>query len=245
MTSVFGTDTGFYDISNDHLYLNLNDSDKVFNSDLSYCTLKQNGLTDTNMILNRESENPLLNQQYLRDIAKYEDNCKSSLIRNKSAIPISSKKVTIYSLISEMPYLSENKKIIDGSMYYDVLNNTDTPITYFAFDNDATEVAHEWLQQYNTVYHTREFLRANTLPFGLNPSTLVGKKIELTTKSQNNKIYMDGTGKELFVIMRNDILRNYEYYNNEIRIKVKGWIETNDKCWLYVLEAPIIPTILL
>ena len=62
------------------------------------------------MILNKESENPLLNQQYLNDVAKYEDNCKSSLIRNKPVIPISSKKVTIYSLISEMPYLSENKK---------------------------------------------------------------------------------------------------------------------------------------
>ena len=55
---------------------------------------------------------------------------------------------------------------------------------------------------------------------------------------------MDGRGKELVIYMHNNELNEFTYPAQAVVIKVKGWIETENG-WLYVLEAPILPRILI
>lgn len=273
MTSVFGTDSGFGSIANNHLYLYVGNSyggGKVANTDVDYCSFFQQGIRDDGMVLGREDENDLLKKQYIDDISNYQKNCSETLILNKPNVPISSKRVSIYSIMSEMPFISETKKLVDSSNYSILLDSCfyGTPdsyspttignykdisckkgITFFAFDNDSIEIANQWIdgyrnQHFNIQYYVLELLKANTLPFSLYPSSLVGKKMRLTTKSASNYIYADGRGKELVFYIYNNELNTLEYPNDPIAIKVKGCIQTENG-FLYVLEAPILPRILI
>ena len=278
MTSNFGTDSGYSSISNQHLYLYLasDGGGKVGDSNVDYCSFFQQGIRDDGMILGREYENDLLKKQFIDNVTNFQNQCAQNLSLNKPVKPVSSKRVSIYSIMSEMPFISETKKLVDNSNYsifldscfygsddgyspLSLYNKKDIPkastptckrgITFFAFDNDSIEIANQWLngykdERYNIQYYVLELLKANTLPFSLNPSALVGKKIRLTTKSPSNYIYMDGRGKELVVYMLNNELNEFTYPSQSVVIKVKGWIETENG-WLYVLEAPILPRILI
>ena len=46
MTSVFGTDSAYYGIANDHLYLNLTSNDIVKQTNTCYSNLMQKGASD-------------------------------------------------------------------------------------------------------------------------------------------------------------------------------------------------------
>jgi len=271
MTSVFGTDSGFSSISNEHLYLYVaNGGGKVANTDTDYCSFFQQGIRDDGMILGRENENDLLKKKYIDDVTNFQKSCSQTLNLNKPNIPVSSKRVSIYSIMREMPYISETKKLVDSSNYSILLDScfygTPDPyspttlgnykdigckkgMTFFAFDNDSVEIVNQWLdgyrnQHFNIQYYVLEFLKTNTLPFSLNPSALVGKKMRLTTKSLSNYIYADGRGKELVFYISNNELNTLEYPSQMIVIKVKGWIQTENG-WLYVLEAPLLPRIII
>ena len=279
MTSIFGTDSGFSSISNNHLYLYLasDRGGKVGDTNIDYCSFFQQGIRDDGMILGKEYDNDLMKKQYIDDVSKFENQCSQNLQLSKPVKPVSSRRVSIYSIMNEMPYISEAKKLVDSSNYSVLLdscfygsNDSYSPtsigiykngssvkdvascgksMTFFAFDNDSVEIVNQWLngykdQRYDIQYYVLEFLKANTLPFGLNPSSLVGKKIRLTTNSPSNYIYVDGRGKELVVYMLNNELNNFTYPAQSVVIKVKGWIQTENG-WLYVLEAPILPRILI
>ena len=278
MTSIFGTDSGYSSISNQHLYLYLasDAGGKVANTDVDYCSFFQQGIRDDGMILGREYDNDLLKKQFIDNLSNFQKQCSENLSLSKPVKPVSSKRVSIYSIMSEMPFISETKKLVDSSNYsifldscfygsddgyspLSLFNTKDIPkastpsckrgITFFAFDNDSVEIVNQWLngykdERYNIQYYVLEFLKANTLPFSLNPSSLVGKKIRLTTKLPSNYIYMDGRGKELVIYMHNNELNEFTYPAQAVVIKVKGWIETENG-WLYVLEAPILPRILI
>jgi len=196
------------------------------------------------MILYREQENDLLNNAYIDAARKYNDTCKQTMMLKKPVIPVSSRKVTVGSLLAQIPFISETKNIVDKAMYYDVLNSDSQKITFFAFENDSAELAKRWISKYNDVYFTRQFLKANTLPFSLNPHSLAKRKVKLTTLLDANYVYADGRGKELVFYIQTDELSNYTYPETSVIIKVKTWIET-DNGFLYILEKPIIPTIVI
>jgi hypothetical protein len=247
MTSFQGTDTSFYAIDNNHLYLNLNSYDKVPNTDTNYCNFYQYGIRDDNMILGKEYQNDLFNKKYIKAITNHTNECKSSLMLNQPRVQTSSKKVNIYSLLSEMPFLSDTKNIIDKGLYKNILTESNplTPITFFAFDNDSSQIAYEWLKSHDTKYYIQEFLRINTLPYALPPSSLVGKIIELKTKSEGNNIIANGIGEKLTIKIKSHELRNFDYEPYHIEIDVKAWIQTDNNSWLYILESPILPYIIL
>jgi hypothetical protein len=242
MTSTFGSDSGFSSIANRHLYLYLQ-NDKV-TDDLSYCNLFNHNIRDDKMILGKEYQSDLLNNTYLNSVQQYTDRCRQNMALNKPVVNTSSKKVTVYSLLSEMPFLSETKKIVDAAMYQDVLTNDTTPITFFAFENESAEFAYNWLAYFDDLYYTRQFLKANTLPFSLNPHSLVKRKVKLTTMLDSNWVYADGFGKDLVFYIQSNELNNFTYSEKQIVIKVKSWIETQNG-FLYILEKPILPSILI
>jgi len=242
MTSVFGSDSGFSNLANNHLYLYLT-NDKV-TDDLSYCNLFSKGIRDDKMILYREKENDLLNNAFLDAAEKYNDQCRQTMSLKKPIVPTSSKKVTVSTLLSEIPFLSETKKIVDAAMYHDVLSTDSGKITFFAFENDGAEFAYNWLAYFDDLYYTRQFLKANTLPFSLNPHSLAKRKVKLTTLLDNNYVYADGFGKDLVFYIQSNNLNNFTYSEEQVIIKVKSWIETQNG-FLYILEKPILPTILI
>ena len=65
MTSVNGTDSSYYSIANDHLYLYLNNGNGglVGNTDIQYCNFYQHGIRDDKMIRGKECDSDLLNSQ--------------------------------------------------------------------------------------------------------------------------------------------------------------------------------------
>lgn len=247
MTSINGTDSSYYSIANDHLYLYLNNGDggKVADTDIDYCTFYQHGVRDDKMILGKELDSDLLNSKYINDVKNYTDKCRQSLILNKPNVPRSSITPTIYNILTEMPYVSETLKIVDATNYKNIIDDKDRQITFFAFDNDSVDIFKEWIKNhYNEAHYAREFLKANTLPFSLNPYSLINKKTRLTTMSDSNYVYADGRNNNLTFYIGLKELTNFNYPADYVKIKVKGWIQTGNS-WLYVLEAPILPEIII
>ena len=247
MTSVNGTDSSYYSIANDHLYLYLNNGNGglVGNTDIQYCNFYQHGIRDDKMIRGKEFDSDLLNSQYINDVKNYENKCRQNLIINKPNVPRSSITPTIYSMISEMPYISETLNIINATNYKNILDDKDREITFFAFDNNSLEVYQEWIKKhYNEAHYAREFLKTNTLPFALNPNALVNRKTRLTTMCPSNYIYADGRNNNLVFYINANELKMFNYPDQDVIIKVHGWIQIG-KSWLYVLEAPILPEIII
>jgi hypothetical protein len=62
--------------------------------------------------------------------------------------------------------------------------------------------------------------------------------------SESNYIFADGRGQQLVVYIPNTNFNYYSIPSQEITLLVKGYLET-DNGWLYIIEAPIIPKIIL
>lgn len=239
MTSMFGTDSAYYGLANEHLYLNLTSNDIVKETKTPYSSLIQKGASDEDITAYTEKYNSKWNPSIFAAIKQYDSDCKN----NFEKVIIPTKKTTIYSVLSDIPTLSDCLKYINASSYFDILNNTTTKKTFFAFENPGSEIANLFLQKYNfQVYAIREFLKANTLDYPVPPTQLVKRKVQLTTLSKSNSIYADGRGKQLVIYIPNSEFKHYSFGKQEITILVKGYIET-DNGWLYILEAPIVPKI--
>lgn len=114
-----GTDSGYSSITDNYLYLNVNDSDRIYNSNISIGQLRNEGIPE------EFYEDPrLISQLTLANM-----NCLKNINVEKS--PISSSISTIYDLISQYPELSECKKLIDSADYQRDLQKPNT--TFFAF----------------------------------------------------------------------------------------------------------------
>jgi hypothetical protein len=247
MTSINGTDSSYYSIANDHLYLYLNNGNGgiVGDTDMNYCNFYQFGIRDDKMILGKEFDSDLLNAKYINSLKNYKDKCTQNLTLNKPNVPKSSTTPTIYSILSEMPYVSETLKIVDATNYKNILDDKDREITFFAFDNESVDVFKEWIKNhYNESHYAKEFLKTNTLPFSLNPYALHNEKYRLTTMSPSNYVYADGRNNNLVFYVSGNELQMFNYPQQYVIIKVKGWIQVG-KSWLYVLEAPILPEIII
>jgi hypothetical protein len=143
--------------------------------------------------------------------------------------------------MEKIPSLKGCLDLVKASSYGSTLNEGKK--TFFAFEN--TDIAHMFLDKYNhQVYVIRELLKANTLNFPVNPSQLVKRKVKLTTMSDSNYLYADGRGKQLVIYIPNSQFNYYNMPKQDITILVKGYVET-DNGWLYILDVPIIPQIIL
>jgi hypothetical protein len=242
MTSVFGTDSAYYGLANKHLYLYLTD-DVVKDTNTFYSSVITKGASDEDITAYTDKYNSKWNPSIFTAIKQYDNNCKNNFDK-LSPISKASRRTTIYSILSEIPTLSECLKFINSSSYFNILNDTsNTKKTFFAFENDGSNIANLFLQKYNfQVYAIREFLKANTLDYPVPPTQLVKRKVKLTTLSKSNSIYADGRGNQLVIYIPNNNFNYYSFSKQEITIMVKGYIET-DNGWLYILEAPIIPQI--
>jgi len=243
MTSVFGTDSAYYGLANEHLYLNITDKDFVNQAKTCYSSLIKKGASDEDITAYTDKYNDRWNPSIFAAIQQYDIDCKNNFEKAVQPISKSVKSTTIYSVLSEISTLSECLKYINASSYFDILNNTTTKKTFFAFENNGSDIANLFLQKYNfQVYAIREFLKANTLDYPVPPNQLVKRKVQLTTLSKSNSLYADGRGKQLVIYIPNNDFKHYSFGKQEITILVKGYIET-DNGWLYILEAPIVPQI--
>jgi hypothetical protein len=243
MTSVFGTDSAYYGLANDHLYLNITGNDIVKETKTCYSSLIQKGASDEDITAYTDKYNSRWNPSIFAAIQQYDSDCKNNFEKAFKPISKSVKSTTIYSVLSEIPTLSECLKYINASSYFDILNKSTTKKTFFAFENPGSDIASLFLQKYNyQVYAIREFLKANTLDYPVPPTQLVKRKVQLTTLSKSNPIYADGRGKQLVIYIPNSDFKHYSFGKQEITILIKGYIET-DNGWLYILEAPIVPQI--
>ena len=235
MTSVFGTDSAYYGIANNHLYLNITDD---FNPQANsyYSSMQTKGASDEDTTAYQKYTDKW-NPSIFAAIKQYDNSCKNNLSR----IAPSLNKTTIYSVMEKIPSLKGCLDLVKASSYGSTLNEGKK--TFFAFEN--TDIAHMFLDKYNhQVYVIRELLKANTLNFPVNPSQLVKRKVKLTTMSDSNYLYADGRGKQLVIYIPNSQFNYYNMPKQDITILVKGYVET-DNGWLYILDVPIIPQIIL
>jgi hypothetical protein len=241
MTSIHGTDSSYYSIANEHLYLNLTD-EKVGNA--YYSDIMSIGGTDDDITAYSEKYNSKWNPSIFKAVENYDKDCQNGLL---TPIMKAEKRTTIYSIMKSIPSLKQCSKLVDDSYFYNTLKDTNGlhKYTFFAFEDAGMEVANSFLRNYRyETYAIRELLKANTMFFPLNPSQVVKRKLKLKTLSDNNYIFADGRGKQMVIYIPNTTLNNYNMPNQDIILPVKGYVET-DNGWLYILEAPIIPQIII
>jgi hypothetical protein len=241
MTSIHGTDSSYYSIANEHLYLNLTD-EKVGNA--YYSDIMSIGGTDDDITAYSEKYNSKWNPSIFKAVENYDKDCQNGLL---TPIMKAEKRTTIYSIMKSIPSLKQCSKLVDDSYFYNTLKDTNGlhKYTFFAFEDAGMEVANSFLRTYRyETYAIRELLKANTMFFPLNPSQVVKRKLKLKTLSDNNYIFADGRGKQMVIYIPNTTLNNYNMPNQDIILPVKGYVET-DNGWLYILEAPIIPQIII
>ena len=242
MTSVFGTDSSYYGIANDHLYLNVTD-DYSREAKTCYSSLINHQASDEDITAYTQKYNSKWNPSIFKAIQSYESDCNNNLKTSYQPIQKSSMKTTIYSVMKEIPTLSECLKYVEESEYQNVL--TQQRKTFFAFENSGSEIAYKFCEKYNfQKYVIRELLKANTLDYKVNPTQIVKRKVQLQTMSESNYIFADGRGQQLVVYIPNTNFNYYSIPSQEVTLLVKGYLET-DNGWLYIIEAPIIPKIIL
>jgi hypothetical protein len=239
MTSVFGTDSAYYGIADQHLYLNLTDEKK---DGAYYSQIMSIGGSDEDITAYTEKYNSKWNPSIFKAIKNYDKDCQNSTY---TPILKDERKTTIYSVLKQIPSLKECSKLVDESYFYNTLSDQGLhKYTFFAFENQGLEVANSFLQKYNfETYAIRELLKCNTLYYPLNPSHIVKRKLKLKTLSEHNQLHADGRGKELVIYIPNTTLNYYRMPTQDIVLRIKGYIET-DNGWLYIIEAPVIPQII-
>ena len=117
MTSVFGTDSAYYGIANQHLYLNLTDDKK---DGAYYSQIMNAGGSDEDITAYTEKYNSRWNPSIFEAIKNYDKDCQNSTY---TPILKSEKKTSIYSIIKQIPSLKECSKMIDDSYFYNILSN--------------------------------------------------------------------------------------------------------------------------
>jgi hypothetical protein len=245
MSHISGTDTAYSSISNIHLYLNVT-NDYVEKAENSYCNLFSKGATDENTGLYTPEYNDQWNPELFKKIKKYDQTCIDSLAKNTKATPKGALLSTPFTMLKQLPFLSSCLELVNIVNYQNILNSYPN-ITFFAFENsnENSTIVNNFLSSYkNNPYYIKEFLKFHTLKFDLHPSQLVNKKMRLTTLCKSNYIYADGTNNVLTIYVKHDELNNFSYPNQYELIKVKSWIKL-DYGWLYIIEKPILPYIIL
>jgi len=237
MTSYNGTETGFSNISDNYLYLDVNDSDVIYNSDISVGQLRKNGIP----------EELYENGSVLSNLTIRNFNNANALLQAAPRTPVSSTKTTIYDLISQYPELSECKRLIDSASYQHMLTHLgpqNTHTTFFAFTNENAGLASIWLKRFNTLGYQREFLKAHTTSFTADPILFKGKIIKIFTKSEGNDLYVNGRAIPMYFYTDSKELNGITYSPPMIKVNILGFV-TCDNGALYIIDRPFYPQIVL
>jgi hypothetical protein len=99
MTSVFGTDSAYYGLANQHLYLNLTD-DKIDGA--YYSQIMNAGGSDEDITAYTEKFNSKWNPSIFNAIKNYDRDCQTSTY---TPIMKAEKTTSIYSVLKEIPSL--------------------------------------------------------------------------------------------------------------------------------------------
>ena len=116
MTSVFGTDSSYSGLSNEHLYLNLTSNDIVKETNTCYSSLIQKGASDEDITSYTDKYNNRWNPSIFAAIKQYDSDCKNNF--EKAIQPTTNKTTTIYSVLSEISTLSECLNYINTSSLF-------------------------------------------------------------------------------------------------------------------------------
>ena len=240
MASYFGTDTGFSSITDNYLYLEVEDTDKIYNTDVTIAELKQRGYPEQLFEDNR----------ILTDISQNKQSCLKNLKNSIIPTPNSSFEVTVYDLLSLYPELSECKKLVDSSSYKDELTK-DRYTTFFAYTNQNSDVASLWLKRFNTVSpgktttgYQRELLKAHTASFTLDPVMLKGRLNDVFTRSEGNDIRIDGRYNPMYLYTNSKEFNGFSYNPPLLKINIIGFLAC-DNGVMYVIDRPIYPEIII
>jgi hypothetical protein len=237
MTSSFGTDTGFSSISDNYLYLNLNDNDKIYNYDITVGQLRKN----------RVPEQLYENQSILANLTMDNYNSYRSLIEHTELTPNSSIPTTVYDILSLYPELTECKKLVDSCGYNKELSYVDSPrkyLTFFAFTNENAGLANIWLKRFNTLGYQREFLKAHTTDFTADPILFKGRKVKINTRSLGNELYANGQTNPMYFYSDAKDFNLLTYSPPMIKVNILGFITTQNGA-LYIIDRPFYPQIIL
>lgn len=237
MASYFGTDTGYSSIANNYLYLEVTDSDKIYNYDITTQQLRQNGIP----------ENLYENGSVLADVTMRNNNCSLNLLDSYTPTPESSKPTTIYDLVSLYPELSECKKLVDSSGFARELSQHGGPhkyTTFFAFTNENAGLAAIWLKRFNTLGYQRELLKAHTCNFVAEPVLFKGKKTKIFTRSEGNELYVDGQAIPMYFYSDAKELNGVTYSPPMLKVNIIAFL-TCDNGALYIIDRPFYPRIIL
>jgi hypothetical protein len=240
MSANSGYNTGFSNISDDHLYLYVT-NDKLFNTDIDYANLYSRNIIDDE-------------SKQLDKVLPYKINKELSLRNLDNAIQNidqQTKTNTIYDIINMVPEMSEIKEFIDQSGYKEYLSSNEEPagITFFAPINGNSQKMFDYLNKRIQNYQEykkgdiKQLLQAHTTNFSVEPSRFIGIKNKVFTKANSFVFYVDGQkdGLEIY-------LHNYEpYYFNDMKeekvIKMLKYIKC-DNGSLYLISDALIPTII-
>jgi hypothetical protein len=231
-------DSAYQAIADDHLYLNLTDGLVPKADDLPYSNLYAKGLSDEYINSYTLDTNDRWNPSRFSAVKRMIDSCSSVEKMTKSR-PIGDTDSDNFMFIKQLPVLSDCKQLIEQHNYSDMVNQPHT--TFLAFENGELSKS---IQSIRSKFHIREILKYHTLPFELRPGQLVNKKIRMNTLSNGNVIFFDGRGSELNIYIKPSTLLYGTYPEEYERIKVKSWIKT-DNGWLYILERPLFPDIVI
>jgi len=237
MASYFGTDTGYSSIANNYLYLQVTDSDKIYNYDITTQQLRQNGIP----------ENLFENGSVLSDLTMRNNNCMNGLMEEYTPSPESSKVTTIYDLLSLYPELSDCKNLVDSANYAKELSQYSGPhkyCTFFAFTNENSGLASIWLKRFNTLGYQRELLKAHTCNFVAEPVLFKGKKTKVFTRSEGNEVYVNGQAIPMYLYSDAKELNGVTYSPPMLKVNIIAFL-TCDNGALYIIDRPFYPQIII
>jgi uncharacterized surface protein with fasciclin (FAS1) repeats len=264
MTSIQGTNTDFYSISNNWLYLNTSPADRDYLTNLPVSVYNFYGVNEPDLVsINKRKE--ILNkydrtQNTISNLQDKYGNMNSSLDR----------KITIMDLLDKLNKdynydLTDYIKLLKETKYESIIKNNYNGTTLFVFKNGNEPLIHQWLNElkpydwnkprdtlpYNDRY-LRELLKYHTLKFRLYPNQLVNKKVDLGTllsdsiSSTYNKIQIESINGYLYINLNKEYDLNeggLGYYPDKLnRIKVEKVVEC-DEGIIYIIDKVLLPTI--
>ena len=242
MTSLYGTAQAYNAIADVYLSLAPTDDDRLFGTDVKYSDLARWGIYDG------QEEDPVVLNAYFQ---QRKGSVQSLLsVGSKAAesfkIKLNSNPSTVAGLLASLPDTQLFAGMVEESGWSEYLNgvNENYRVTILAPTNEAIRraLANGSLQ---SVIPTRDLVKAHTLPFTVEQSQAIHRKLKLYTTLEGFEVYLDGTGevkKTLNFYKPHDTFNTLTYPKPLDRIDVKQVYYTNNGA-LWVIDGVFEPLV--
>lgn len=255
MAGMYGTTQSYQGMADTFMGLAPSCGDKLFGSGIDYCDLVQWGIYDG------QENDPRVLQKYWQQRQQHQ---KSLALELGSVQPqeaqrqASTEKVTVASALSQLPHLSQFREVCERSGWMPYLDGSrsEKKITLFAPTNEAWQSKGWDLQRNVNVLgvqnafnnELRLIAQAHTLPFGVEQTELVKRKVRLYTSLEGFTIYVDGTGEvrptlNVYQPSPEDEWLNFQYPVPRPRMDIVETYYTNNGA-LYVINGVFRPTVI-